>query len=300
MRFKSLYVDSTAIEKCVLEQKGEHGTLHWRMFFKSSFLQSSSNRDTNTVDDGLISCWHDIPVVTENARNFNYVNEIPKGGVAKFECASKERWNPIKQAVQNGKLRYFPYGAIPFNYGFFPQTWSDPAKKSEFSDVETFGDNEPLDVVELSNTPLACGQISPVKVLGLIGLIDDGEMDWKVLALATAHESSAKISTLDDVDNFLGDGCLTSVRNWFDTFKTEDGKPNNYFAHGGAFLGTDMALNVIDECHKHWKDLVSGRVETTIDITSNNATYLAEHGSDDITMNRILAENVARGAPKVR
>lgn len=42
------------------------------------------------------------------------------------------------------------------------------------------GDNDPLDVVELSEQPMEMGQIAEIKVLGCFALIDEGETDWKV------------------------------------------------------------------------------------------------------------------------
>ena len=60
---------------------------------------------------------------------FNYVNEIPSGTRAKMEVATKVEMNPVKQDVKKGKLRFFTYGDIPFNYGCLPQTWEDPAHK---------------------------------------------------------------------------------------------------------------------------------------------------------------------------
>jgi len=154
-------------ETCVAAEQGDKGTFNWRLHFKSTALE----------DEGNMSCWHDIPLVVNKTGVFNYVNEIPKGDLAKMECATKERWNPIKQDVKKGKLRFFSYGPIPFNYGFLPQTWEDPTKRSTFSDSATMGDNDPIDVVELSDMPLSCGQISSVKVLGCLGLIDEGETD---------------------------------------------------------------------------------------------------------------------------
>ena len=124
-----------------------------------------------------ISPWHDIPLnrlgTGEQGQLFNFVCEIPKWTRAKFECATGELYNPIKQDTQHGKLRYYKHGDMMFNYGFFPQTWEDPDVIPP--DTKCPGDNDPIDCVEIGATQIRVGAIAAVKVLGLLGLIDDGE-----------------------------------------------------------------------------------------------------------------------------
>merc|ERR1740138_240983 len=55
-----------------------------------------------------ISPWHDIPLYTP-CGNVNMVVEIPKWSRAKFEIATGEEFNPIKQDTKNGKLRGYNY-----------------------------------------------------------------------------------------------------------------------------------------------------------------------------------------------
>lgn len=50
-------------------------------------------------------------------------SQIPKWTRKKFEIATGEEFNPIKQDTKNGKLREYTYGDMLFNYGAFPQTW---------------------------------------------------------------------------------------------------------------------------------------------------------------------------------
>lgn len=129
-----------------------------------------------------------------------------------FECATGELYNPIKQDTQHGKLRYYKHGDMMFNYGFFPQTWEDPDVIPP--DTKCPGDNDPIDCeflmrahsrqqtaadsqrlsphpfaclctpaclsfarvgVEIGATQIRVGAIAAVKVLGLLGLIDDGQ-----------------------------------------------------------------------------------------------------------------------------
>ena len=42
------------------------------------------------------------------------------------------------------------------------------------------GDNDPVDVVEIGEAECAMGSVTPVKPLGDLAMIDDGELDWKV------------------------------------------------------------------------------------------------------------------------
>ncbi|ETO27208.1 hypothetical protein RFI_09926 [Reticulomyxa filosa] len=114
-----------------------------------------------------------------------------------MECTPKEEWNPLKQDVKKGKLRFFKYGDLPFNYGFIPQTWEDPTQFSQHSDVgDLRGDNDPLDLVEISGTDIPRGSIVPVKAISVLGLIDEGEADWKIIAIRADHPKASQIHCL--------------------------------------------------------------------------------------------------------
>ncbi len=49
--------------------------------------------------------------------------------------------------------------------------------------VISTGDNDPIDVLEIGERTAGVGEIMTVKVLGVLGMIDDGETDWKVIAI---------------------------------------------------------------------------------------------------------------------
>lgn len=66
----------------------------------------------------------------------------------KYEIATDEIGNPIKQDEKKGVLREFKKGDIFFNYGCLPRTWEDPT--FIHPDAEGCrGDNDPLDVCEI-------------------------------------------------------------------------------------------------------------------------------------------------------
>ena len=109
-----------------------------------------------------------------------------------------EEANPIKQDTKKGKLRFYPYN-INWNYGFLPQTWEDPSEKNDECGG-VFGDNDPVDVVEISSSKLEMGGVYSVKCVGVYAMIDDGELDWKVIAIRSDDELASKINDVEDVE----------------------------------------------------------------------------------------------------
>ena len=175
-----------------------------------------------------------------------------------FEIATKEPLNPIKQDEKKGELRAFKKGDIYFNYGCFPRTWEDP----EFihPDVGVGGDNDPLDVCEIGLRQISTGTVRPVKVLGVLCMIDEGEADWKVVAIDREDPWAEKLHDIEDVERMIP-GILDSVREWFRTYKIPDGKPANKFALGEKFMNRSYAMGVVHETHQAWAKLVKGTVE---------------------------------------
>lgn len=59
-----------------------------------------------------LSLWHDVPLkaADEHAGAYNFICEIPKCTRKKFEIATKEELNPIKQDEKKGTLREFKKG----------------------------------------------------------------------------------------------------------------------------------------------------------------------------------------------
>lgn len=111
------------------------------------------------------------------------------------------------QDEKKGKPRLY-HGPIYWNYGCMPQTWESPnhnggpkaraashtrlcthngdrlegATQSERPPTPQVGncagDNDPLDAVEIGERALEMGSFTPVKPLGVLSMLDDGELDW--------------------------------------------------------------------------------------------------------------------------
>ena len=206
-----------------------------------------------------ISLWHDVKLFpTNEARSMNIVNmicEIPRCSRKKYEIATNEPGNPIKQDVKKAQLREFAKGDVYFNYGCLPRTWEDP--DHEHPDAKARGDNDPLDVCEIGLRIMKVAEVVPVKILGTLCLIDEGEADWKLIAISVDDPWALLLNDVSDLELKLP-GIVSSIREWFRTYKIPDGKPPNKFALDEKCMDANYAMAVVDATHDSWKMLVTG------------------------------------------
>lgn len=64
------------------------------------------------------------------------------------------------------------------------------------------GDNDPVDVVEIGGTPLETAGVYSVKALGAYAMIDDGELDWKVICIRADNPLAPKLNDITDVERW--------------------------------------------------------------------------------------------------
>ncbi|ORX48297.1 inorganic pyrophosphatase [Hesseltinella vesiculosa] len=206
--------------------------------YTTDFSIYFETKDTHQV----ISPFHDISLFTGVPEVFNMVVEIPRWTNAKFEITKEVPLNPIKQDLKDGKVRFvsnlFPFKGYPGNYGALPQTWEDPNYKPK--DTGAIGDNDPIDVYEIGNRESYSGEIKPVKVLGVFGLLDDGETDWKLLTIDVRDPLADKMNDVEDIETLMP-GYLDSLANFLLKYK-------------------EYALGLIEDTHEHWKALMNGSV----------------------------------------
>jgi inorganic pyrophosphatase len=238
---------------------GDENTLEYRIH--------SHKRGDNAA---VVSLWNDVPLyemlADKPTGNVNFVCEIPKTTRKKYEIATDEVGNPIKQDEKKGVLREFKLGDLHFNYGCLPRTWEDPAHIS--ADTGCQGDNDPIDVCEIGLRLVPTGGVRTVKVLGILAMIDEGETDWKVVAIDVTDPWAASMNDIEDVDTIMP-GALSMIREWFRLYKVPDGKPENKFGLDERFESREYALKVIEETHQAWKQLQSlGGEKTKLNVKS--------------------------------
>ncbi|NXX95937.1 IPYR pyrophosphatase, partial [Centropus bengalensis] len=175
--------------------------------------------------------------------------------------ATEEPLNPIKQDIKKGKLRYvaniFPHKGYIWNYGALPQTWEDPNHTDKVTGC--CGDNDPIDVCEIGSKVRSSGEIVQVKVLGVLALVDEGETDWKIIAISVDDPEAQKIH-IDDVKKHKP-GYLEATVDWFQLYKVPDGKPENQFAFNGEFKDKEFAVEIIKSTHEYWKALLHNKAD---------------------------------------
>lgn len=230
------------------EPAGLENTFEYRLFYKKA-----SGKD--------MSPWHDIPIFPDSSRKriINFVNEIPRGTQAKMEIATDELYNPIKQDVKNGALRFYKYGPSLINYGAIPQTWEDPDNLNE--ELNVGGDGDPVDVTEIGERVMPFGAVYPVKILGCLALLDEGEIDWKVIAINVDDPLADKMNDIADVECFMP-GKVSAIREWFRLYKTAEGKGENEYAYGGEAKGAQFATDVVVDTHESYSGLKNGSIKS--------------------------------------
>lgn len=213
-----------------------------------------------TLSDGNIgSYWHDVPLDLDHQTvTVNMVVEIPRWSQAKFEINKETPWNAIMQDCNGkGEPRFvknlFPFHGYIHNYGALPRTWEDPMHV--YPGTQYKGDNDPLDCCEIGSQVLPIGSIRRVKLLGSLGLIDDGELDWKCIVIDCQDPLAPQVNNLDDVEKHFPQ-LLYQTRQWFRNYKIPDGKPANKFAFNEEYMGVNETINIVKQCHNAWNRLI--------------------------------------------
>lgn len=167
--------------------------------------------NAGAVDDGII----------------NVVNEIPAGSSMKIE------WNRELAVFQLDRVEPQIF-AKPTNYGFIPQTLDD--------------DGDELDVLLITDEPLATGVFLEARIIGILNFEDDGEEDHKVVAVpADDRNTGNAIKSLDD----LSDQLKKQIEYHFNHYKDLK-KPGTTIVQGWGDV--EAAKATIKECIERWNN----------------------------------------------
>lgn len=156
-------------------------------------------------------------------KQFNTVVEVPIGSHNKYEY-SEELDAITLDYVFSEQFHW------PFNYGYIPHTRG--------------GDGDHLDVFILTAYPLDVGTIAVVRPIGMIEVLDRGEKDDKILAVAINDHTHDKYQSVED----LSAQTIDEFRAFFKNMAIEKNKDLQII----AFHDKDRA---IQELQKHQVDI---------------------------------------------
>jgi inorganic pyrophosphatase len=168
--------------------------------------------------------WHGVSPGEQIPRLVNAIIEIPQGSRAKYEI-DKASGLLIMDRVIYSSFHY------PINYGFIPKTYGD--------------DHDPLDILVLSSINIQPMCIVEAKVIGVMQMIDNGEADDKIIAVANNDVSVNHINNVEEMPEHF----FKEVRHFFEDYK----KLENKTVVVEEFGDKAMALKVIQQAIDFYK-----------------------------------------------
>jgi inorganic pyrophosphatase len=167
------------------------------------------------------NAWHHVNPKTDEKDVVKGIIEIPRGSRAKYEL-DKESGLLILDRVLYSSVYY------PANYGFIPQTYCD--------------DNDPLDILVISQIKVVPMCLTPAKVIGVMRMMDNDEADDKIIAVSAGDPTYNHINDISD----LPPHTIAELRSFFEDYK----KLENKVVIVEEFLGRDLALDILEEGYK--------------------------------------------------
>lgn len=147
------------------------------------------------------------------------VIEIPKGSNIKYE------YNPKTGRYLVDRILFGAH-VYPHNYGFFENTldW----------------DGDALDAFVISNHSFPQGVEVPVRIIGVLHMIDAGETDSKILTVIDSDPRFKHVNDIKDIPQHL----LDEAKDFFETYKNLQKKKVQITGIGGK----DEAMKEMNEC----------------------------------------------------
>jgi inorganic pyrophosphatase len=169
--------------------------------------------------------WHDISPGSDLPTSVNAIIEIPKGSKAKYEIDKESGLMKLDRVLFSSVM-------YPANYGFIPQTYCD--------------DSDPLDILVICSADVYPMTMVEATVIGVMHMIDNGEQDDKIIAVAT-HDMS--VNYIKDISE-LPPHTMKEIVRFFQDYKALEKK--NVTVE--QLLDKSYAYKVIEESIELYQD----------------------------------------------
>lgn len=143
--------------------------------------------------------WHGATYGEKAPATVNAMIEIPQGSRSKYEVDKTTGLLKLDRVIYSS----FQY---PINYGFIPQTLGL--------------DNDPLDILVICSQSIHSLCLVEANVIGNMQMIDSGQEDDKIIAVAAKDPSVNHITRMEELPQHF----LLELRNFFEQYKVLENK----------------------------------------------------------------------------
>jgi inorganic pyrophosphatase len=160
----------------------------------------------------MIHLWHNLTPGPKIPDIVYAVVEVPKGSRNKYEYSKKAG------VIKLDRVLYSPLH-YPGDYGFIPQTF--------------FDDGDPMDILVMMNEATFPGCVIEARPLGMLKMIDGGELDYKVLAVPATDPNFDEYLDITDLPAHFP----REVQHFFTVYKQLQG----HQSRNEGWVGADEA-----------------------------------------------------------
>lgn len=168
--------------------------------------------------------WHGASHGDGAPQIVNAMIEIPQGSRTKYEIDKETGLLKLDRVIYSS----FHY---PVNYGFIPQTLGY--------------DNDPLDILVLCSQSIHSLCLIEATVIGNMQMIDSGEKDDKIIAVATKDPSVNHITSIEEMPKHF----ISELKNYFEQYKVLENKQVQI----EEFQDKAIAFGIITEAIKFYQ-----------------------------------------------
>jgi inorganic pyrophosphatase len=143
--------------------------------------------------------WHGVHYGIKAPELVNAIIEIPQGSRSKYEVDKETGLLKLDRVIYSS----FHY---PVNYGFIPQTLGQ--------------DNDPLDILVICSQAIHSLCLVEAKVIGNMQMIDQGQVDDKIIAVAAKDPSVNHLNEVDELPAHF----TAELKNYFEQYKVLENK----------------------------------------------------------------------------
>ena len=174
-----------------------------------------------------MTLWQTTPRGRDPPRELYVVIETPRGSRNKYEVA-KHFPGVLLDRILHASLAY------PADYGLVPQSWGE--------------DGDPLDALVVGSSPVFPGAIVRARPVGVLDMVDKGELDEKIICALVGDPRYAPVERLDD----LGKPFLDEVEEFFRTYKRLEAGATAVDVRG--YRDADAAHAVLEAAFRRYEE----------------------------------------------